>query len=165
MKKSFLISTVIVSFLLVYSASLSQTAANFSGTWTLDTAKCDPGPGGYIMDKDQILRITQNKGSITFAKTYPSSKFTSTTKHLFDGKEKVQKNDYRTDKTSLQWSTDNKVLTISTITTAQTKNGPDDFLVADSYKLSDDGRTLINEVYSQNKQLGKRTTVMVYNKK
>lgn len=165
MIKSILTSALLFSITLISPKVCAQPAANFSGTWTLDTAKCDPGPGGYIMDPDQILRVTQNSASIIFARTYPSSKFTSTDKFFFDGKVRIQKKDYGTDKISLQWSTDKKVLTITTITTADTKAGPDDFLLADSWKLSDDGRTLINESYSQNKQTGKRTFLMVYNKK
>jgi hypothetical protein len=167
MNKSILISTFIVSFALMSSASLAQPTANFSGTWAFDTTKSDRGPGGYFLQADQILRITQNSASITFAKTVPisSGNFTSTDKYFFDGKTRTQKKDYGTDKISLQWSADKKVLTITTITTAETKNGPDDFLVAESWKLSDDGRTLMNESYSQSKQLGKTTIVTVYKKK
>jgi hypothetical protein len=165
MTKSILTFALLFTFTLLSPQLLAQAVANFSGTWTFDTTKSDAGPGGSFTDRDQILRITQNSASITFARTYPSSKFTATNKFLFDGKVRVQKKDYGTDKISLQWSVDKKVLTITTITTAETKNGPDDFLVAESYKLSDNGRTLINESYSQSKQLGKTTIVMVYNKK
>lgn len=165
MIKSILTFALLFSIVLISPEVLAQPVANFSGTWTLDTAKCDPGPGGYIMDPDQILHITQNSASITFARTYPSSNFTATNKFFFDGKVRIQKKDYGTDKISLQWSADKNILTITTITTAKTKAGLDDFLIAESWKLSDGGRTLINESNSQNKQMGKRTYLMVYNRK
>ena len=166
MTKSILPSALVFFAILISSGLSAQSVANFSGTWTIDTTKSDPGPGGYFMDKDQILKITQSAGSITFIRIYPSSgNFTTNYKYFFDGKVRTQKKDYGTDKISVKWSDDKKVLTITTITTAETKIGLDDFLGIEAWKLSDDPRTLINESSTQNKQTGKTAMVTVYKKK
>ena len=166
MTKSHFPSALLV-FLIVISPELqAQSVTNFSGTWTVDTAKSQPGPGGQFMDADKILRITQNAASITFATTYPSSgNFVATYKYSLDGKVRTQKRDIGTEKISSQWSADNKVLTITTVTTTETKNGPDDSVGKESYRLSDDRRTLINESSLESKQLAKITIVTVYNKR
>ena len=118
------------------------------------------------MDKDRIMKITQSAASITFATTYPSSgNFLVTHKFLFDGKEKTEKTDYNVTRTTVNWSADKKVLTIKTITTTDTKSGPEDFLVSDSWKLAEDARSLVNETFSESKQLGRATYVMTYRKK
>ncbi len=162
-----ILSSALILLTAIQSPKLTaQTADNFSGTWTIDTSKSTPGPGGQFMDADQILRITQNSGSITFKRTYPSSgNFVTTYKYLFDGKVKVDKRDIGTIKTSVAWSDDKKVLTVSTVTTAETKDGPADFLTTDTWRLSDDGRALLNKSVSESQQLGRDSVLTVYRKK
>ncbi len=159
-------STVLILLFLLVPQLRGQTVANFSGTWTLDTTKTSPGPGGVIMDADRVLRVTQNAKSITFATTYPGSgNFVSTYKYLFDGKVVTKKSDVGLEKTSVGWSADKSILTITKTLTAQTKDGPAEFVEKESYRLEDNGRTLMNEASSESKLTGKHTFVTAFKKK
>ncbi len=115
------------------------------------------------MDADQILRISQNASSITFNRAYPSSgNFKTTYKFLFDGKVKVETRDVGKIKTSVAWSADKKVLAITTVTTADTKDGPADFVTTDTWRFSDNGKNLIKKALSESKPLGRDSVLTVY---
>ncbi len=162
--KSFLILSLILN-----SSSLSaQSPTNFSGKWAFDKSRSNPGQGGLFLDGDRILEITQNSTSIIFAETLireGDEDIKNVDTFNFDGKEKIVKGDFGTTKNTLKWSEDKKILTVTTIMTTVSKGISEDYLVADSYKLSNDGRTLTIESYSKNRATGERTITMVYNKK
>ncbi len=162
-----IVSLITFLFATGYCPKLTaQSFPNFSGTWIIDTAKSTPGPGGHFMDADQILHISQNRASITFSRTYPSSgNFKTTYKFLFDGKVKVETRDVGKIKTSVAWSADKNVLAITTVTTADTKDGPTDFVMTDSWRFSDDGKNLINKALSESKPLGRDSVLTVYKHK
>jgi ankyrin repeat protein len=160
--------SLIILILLTSSTLRAQTPTNFSGKWALDKTKSKLDQASSFMEGDEILEITQNSASITFVKTLiqkGSDDFISTETYMLDGKETIVKDDMGTTKKTVKWSDDKKILTITTIMTIISNSVSKDFLVADSYKLSDNGLTLTIQSYSKNLATGERTDNFVYNKK
>jgi hypothetical protein len=58
-----------------------------------------------------------------------------------------------------------KNLTTNMITTVTLDDVAQDFLVANTYKLSDEGKTLVNEEFRKSKLNGEKTIKKVYKKK
>jgi hypothetical protein len=162
------VSTIFM-FLLSSFALQAQTPTNFSGKWQFDKTKSTLDKVEPDYDGTIILEITQNSETITLGEIYlhpdrPEWK-TATESYKLDGKEQIRKSEIVSNKNSAKWSDDKKVLTI-TNTDTQTLNGVlQDFLVADSYQLSDDGQTLTIERYRKNPVTGETKTKKVYFKK
>lgn len=170
-KRNNLIRTLALAvlFSLVTSLVGAQTPTSYSGKWEFDKAKSKLFKPDVSFDGTVIMKIVQTSTTITFGETYiqPGSPdwSTSTDSYNLDGKEYIKKDDIGTSKKSAKWSQDKKILLITNSDT-QTLNGvPSDFLMADSYKLSDDGLTLTIERYRKNKVTGETTSKLVYHKK
>ena len=58
-----------------------------------------------------------------------------------------------------------KPLTLSFSVTYTEEGAIKEMLIAESYKLSDDGKTLTIETYSKNEVTGESKTISLYNKK
>jgi hypothetical protein len=137
---------------------------NFTGKWTFDLSKSNLGEAAQYWSGEEILDIIQDASSIKIIKTsiIPGSENISKTDvYKFDGKELILKEDFGTTKRKISWSEDGKVLIINTLTSTSTR----DYLVIDSYNLSQDVKTLTITNYSKNSATGESTLKMVYNRK
>ena len=65
----------------------------------------------------------------------------------------------------VEWSPDKKILTTRLIMTDSIDGVAQDFLTANTYKLSDDGKTLIIEEFHKSKLNGEETIKNVYKKR
>ena len=115
------------------------------------------------------MRITQSASTIAFSEVYKkqgSADFkTAPDTYSLDGKEKVKKDETGISRKSTKWSQDKKVLTITNHDTPSLEGVAQDFLIVDSYKLSDDGRTLMLERYYKNPVYGEARVKKLYSKK
>ena len=159
--------SLILIFLLAGSDLKAQTTTDFSGKWKFDLKKSNLGEGTQYWVGDEILDITQNSSSVTVARILlrsGSEDFKSTETFILDGKEKITKEDFGTSRITAKWSEDKKSFTVTNLATTVFNGVSKDYLVADTYKLSDKGITLTIESYSKNDSTGERTTTMVYNR-
>ena len=161
--------SLILMFLLFSMTLIAQTPRNFSGKWQFDKTKSILDKVEPNYDGTVVLEINQNSTTITFSEIYirsgsPDWK-TAADSYKLDGKEHVRKYNVGTNKNSVKWSKDKKILTITNIDTQTLDGVTQEFLVTDSYKLSDDGKTLTIERYRKNPITGEIKAKKVYLKK
>ena len=162
--KSVKLSLFILLFFTFSPILFSQNMTNFTGKWTFDLSKSDLGEGAQYWSGEEILDIIQDKSSIKIIKTsiIPGSEsISSTYVYKFDGKELILKEDFGTTKKNISWSEDGKILNINTLTSTSTR----EYVIIDSYSISQDGNSLTITNYSKNSATGERTLKMVYNRK
>ena len=161
--------SLILMFLLSSVALKAQTPTNFSGKWEFDKTKSSSETDISKYDGTVIRQITQNSSTIAYRDIYTQkgSNNWETSDELFnlDGKEQIKKWDSSTSKKSAIWSQDKKSLTLSYKETYVEEGVSKDLLIAESYKLSDDGKTLTIETYSKDVVRGEIKTKSVYHKK
>lgn len=162
--KSVKLSLFILFFFTFSPILFSQNLTNFTGKWTFDLSKSDLGEGAQYWSGEEILDIIQDKSSIKIIKTAQipgSESISSTDVYKFDGKELILKEDFGTTKKKISWSEDNKILIINTLTQSSTR----EYIIIDSYSISQDGNNLTITNYSKNSATGERTLKMVYNRR
>ena len=175
MKKACLLFAVILCLVVVVFA-----AADFSGTWVLDTAKSDPvqmgrggaggpgggaggpgggagGPGGGAGGGSQEMTIKMSSTEMTISRAAASG--TNETKYVLDGKESTTTTRGGELKYKAVW--DGGTLTISGTRTSQ-RGGESP--MKEVYSLSADGKVL-TVASTRSGQQGETTTKRVYNKK
>jgi hypothetical protein len=161
--------SLILSILFFASILNGQSPAKFSGTWEFDKLASSPDLIESKYDGTVIRQITQNPSTISFKDTWKKEGnpdfTTSAETYTLDGKERIKKDDIGTRKNSARWSEDKKVLTITNCDTQKLKGKLQDFLVTESYRLSENGQTVIIERYSKNPVTGETTAKKVYHKK
>jgi hypothetical protein len=169
--KHFAIILSIFSLFLISSLNLkAQTPANFSGKWEFDKARSDKDEtGDASFDGTIILEIKQNSTIITSSGTFilPGKKAIVMPADTFfvDGKVTTDNGGTGPAKKSAKWTTDKKILTTSYLMTDAVDGVAQDFLTAFTYKLSDEGKTLIIEEFHKSKLNGEQTIKKVYKKK
>jgi len=159
--------SMILPMFLFATVLIAQTPTNFSGKWAFNKTKSNLGEGASFLDGDEILVINQDAALMITEHTLirkGSDNFVSTDTCRLDGKETIEKSDMGTTKKTAKWSTDKKILTISTIMTFDPDVSTAEYRVDESYKLSDDRKTLTIESFSKN-PTGERKTILIYNKK
>jgi hypothetical protein len=161
--------SIILMLLLSSMALKAQNPTDFSGKWQFDKIKSIPDQIEPDYEGTIIMEITQDAATITFGETYihpdrPDWK-TAIESYNLDGKEQTTKSNVGSNKHSAKWSQDNKVLTITNLDKQKLKGVLQDFLVTDSYYLSDDGKTLTIERYRKNPVTGETNAKKVYLKK
>lgn len=158
-------------FLLILMSATTlraQTPTDYSGKWAFDLANSNLGEGAKYWVGEEVLDITQDSFSLKIAKTFiraGSADLKNAATYTLDGMEKITKEDFGTTTMSAKWSADNKMVTVSTLITTTGSGITKDYLVTDTYKLSDNSQTLIIESYSKNDATGERTLTLVYHKK
>lgn len=163
-------ASLISLFLLSSLALKAQTPAVFSGRWEFDKASSDKDEtGDASFDGIIILEINQNSTLITFSNTYllPGKKeFVMKPDSFFvDGRVTTDNSGTGPAKKFVKWSQDKKSLTTSMIMTDSVDGIAQDFLTADTYKLSDDRKMLVIEEFYKSKLNGEKTIKKVYKKK
>jgi hypothetical protein len=147
----------------------AQAPVDFSGTWEFDKAASSPGTVHATFEGAVMRKITQSASKFTYRDTYvrSGSDDWSTTDEVFnlDGKEQIKKDGANSRKKSALWSADKKTLTLTYKETYMEKGVAKELLAADSYKLSDEGKTLTIETFSKNQVTGETKTASVFRKK
>lgn len=163
-------ASLISLFLLLFLGAKAQTPTNFSGKWEFDKVNSDKEEtGDASFDGTIILEINQNSDIITFTNSFimPGQNpfVMPPDKYFMDGR--VTQDNSGTDpaKKFVKWSTDRKSLNVNLIMTVTIDGVAQDFITVDTYKLSDDGKTLVVENLRKSKLNGEKTVKKVYNKK
>jgi hypothetical protein len=161
--------SLLLLVLLSSAALRAQTPTNYSGRWEFDKTKSSPGTVHANYPGTVTRHITQNASVLTYRDIYvqPGSKDwkTADESYKLDGKEQIKKDGTTTRKKSAQWSQDKKSLTLTYAETYIERGVAKELLVAESYKLSDDGKTLTIDTFSKNQVTGETKTNSVYSKK
>jgi hypothetical protein len=162
--------SLISLFLLSFITLDAQTPTNFSGKWEFDKVQSDKEEtGDASFDGAIILEIKQNSSLISFANTFilPSKKSVIMQPDSFfiDGRVTTDNSGTGPAKKFVKWSQDKKILTTSSIMTDSIDGVAQDFLTANTYKLSDDEKTLVIEEFHKSKLNGEKTIKKVYKRK
>jgi hypothetical protein len=161
--------SLLLLVLLSSAALRAQTPTNYSGRWEFDKTKSSPGTVHANYPGTVTRQITQNASVLTYRDVYvqSGSKDWKTADESFklDGKEQIKKDGTTMRKKSSQWSQDKKILTLTYAEIYVDKGVTKELLVAESYKLSDDGKTLTIDTFSKNQVTGETKTNSVYSKK
>jgi hypothetical protein len=157
-------------FLLSSATLKSQTPINFSGKWTYDKTKSTPGTNNAEYNGTLVRQITQTASTISYRDIYTQNGTNdyTTSDDVFnlDGKEEIDKSDPNSILTkSVIWSQDHKSFTLSYKTTYIDEGVTKEFIIKETYKLSDDGKTLTIETFSKDAVRGEIKTTNVYHKK
>jgi hypothetical protein len=170
-KHNAIVTKILVSLFLLASLTLNgQTPTNFSGKWEFDKARSDKEEAEDASFNGTILlEIKQNSETISFSITYllPGNKVFTNPPVIFLVNGKVTADNSGSDpaRKFVKWSQDKKILTTNFLMTATIDGVAQDFLTADTYKLSDDGKTLVIEELNKSKLNGEKTIKKVYKKK
>lgn len=161
--------SLIFIFLLTSMTLIAQNPTNFAGKWQFDKLNSIPDQIEPDYDGTIIMEITQNATTISFDEIYIHTGRddwkTATETYKLDGKEQITNSSVGTNKKSAKWSPDKKILTIKNLDKQKLKGVLQDFLVTDTYQLSDDGKTLTIERYRNNPVTGESNAKKVYLKK
>jgi len=162
--------SAIFLFLLSSLNLMSQTQTNFSGKWEFDKAASDKDKtGDASFNGTIILEIKQSSSTITFTSTYfipgKAGIAMQPDSYFLDGKVTTDNSGTGPAKKSAKWSQDNKSLTTSLIMTDSIDGVAQEFLTANTYKLSDDKKTLYIEELNKSKLNGEIKVKKVYKKK
>jgi hypothetical protein len=150
-----------ISLLTIISSDLyGQTPTDFSGKWVFDISKSKPGADGSFGSSDITHIITQNPSSITITEILGEQDYSIIDIFPLNGEATIEIQGSRKINRSAAWTTDKKILILTTIMTIE----GNDYRLDDTYKLSDNGLTLT--VQSVSKDInGENTVIWVYNKK
>lgn len=166
-----MIKTIFISLFIISSLALNaQTPTNFSGKWEFDKSRSDKDDrGDASFNGVIIMEIKQDAESFSFTNTFilpgKDGRTYRPQTYLLDGT--VTKDDTGTDPAIKfsEWSQDKKILTTKIVMTATIDGEAQDFLTANTYNLSDDGKTLFVQEFRKSKLNGERTIRKVYIKK
>jgi len=177
MKRNILLAAAVMLFAMAISAS-AQKASDFSGTWTLDTAKSQPADAAV---ESQTLVVTQTAAELKYERTTVRKADAdqgrggrgmmgggnATASFSLDGKETVTEQEGRMGKIPVT----NKAAVAGDgsvkLSSTRTFNGPQgemSFTVNETWKLSADGKTLTIE-RETNSPRGASTSTSSYTKK
>ena len=166
-----IISASLISMFLLSSATLkAQTPINFSGKWTYDKAKSTPGTNNAEYNGTLARQITQTASTIAYRDIYTQNGTNdyTTSDDVFnlDGKEEIDKSDPNSILSkSVIWSQDRKSLTLSYKSTYIEEGVSKEFIINETYKLSDEGKTLTIEMKTKDAIRGEINTINIYHKK
>jgi hypothetical protein len=160
----------LISMFLLFSMTVkAQIPINFSGKWEFDKAKSSPDLLDSNFDGIVTRQITQTASTIAYHDIYvkKGSNDWATLDEIFnlDGKEQVKKDNSGTLKKSAKWSQDTNVLTLIILLTYTEEGVSKETQISESYKLSDEGKTLTIESYSKDQVTGETKKKAVYHKK
>jgi len=166
-----IIRTLFISLFITFSMALkAQTPTNFSGRWEFDKVNSDKDDrGDASFNGTIILEIKQNSDTITFSNTFflpgKAGKTLSPDSFLTNGKVVPDGSGIDPAKKFVKWSQDKKILTTNYIMTATIDGVAQDFLTAKTYKLGENGKTLVVDELNKSKLNGEKTIKKIYLKK
>jgi hypothetical protein len=156
--------------MLVSLSTNAQAPANFSGKWEFDKNLSDKGEtGDASFNGTIIMEINQVPATITFINTYfrPGKEpyVMKPYSYFVDGRVTEDNSGTGPAKKFVKWSDDRKKLTASVVMTDSIDGVAQEFLTANTYRLSDDGQTLTVEEFHKSVLNGEKTVKKVYKKK
>jgi hypothetical protein len=166
-----IIKTLLISLLIISSLALeAQTPTNFSGRWEFDKTNSDKDErGDASFNGTIILEIKHSSDTISFTNTFflPGKDGRTLRPDKFLANEKVTQDNSGSDpaKKFVKWSQDRKVLTTNYIMTATIDGVAQDFVTAKTYKISEDGKSLVVVEFNKSKLNGEKTVKKTYKKK
>jgi hypothetical protein len=166
-----IVKAIFISLFIISSLALkAQTPTNFSGRWEFDRANSDKDErGDASFDGTIILEIKQNSDTITFSNTFflpgKAGKTLRPDSYLTNGLETPDESGIDPAKKFVKWSPDKKILTTNYVMTATIDGVAQDFLTSKTYKLGEDGKTLVVDEFKKSKLNGEKTIKKVYLKK
>ncbi|HUU26960.1 MAG TPA: hypothetical protein VM123_04040 [archaeon] len=161
---------LLTSAIFLFSASLlnaQKSPINFSGKWTLNAEKSDPGEssgrrrGGMPASK---MNVEQKDNKLTvedFRTNRDGEEVSTVSTYTLDGKECKNESSNRTSVSTASWSEDKKSLTISSAI-AISRGGQEFNMKSTEIWSLTEGILTIKATRSS--QMGERTTTAVYNK-
>jgi hypothetical protein len=169
-RENLLITSALMALLFLFSTNslYAQKPIDFSGNWEFDKIQSTPGQTASNYDGIVIRKIIQTSSTLTYSviyiKTGNDDWETAPVEYNLDGIETSENFSMGIIKKCAKWAEDKKSITITYID-ARPKNGvSEEFLIAETLKLSDDGQTLTIETYSKNPVQGEKTTLSKYHK-
>ena len=165
------VKTIFIFLFIISSLALkAQIPTNFSGRWEFDKAKSDKEErGDASFDGTIILEIKQNSDTITFSNTFflpgKAGKTLRPDSYLTNGTVTADESGIDPAKKFVKWSPDKKIITTNYVMTATIDGVAQDFLTAKTYKLGEDGKTLVVDEFNKSKLTGEKTIKKVYFKK
>lgn len=160
---------VLLLLVTIFSVTAAIVKVDFSGDWTLDTAKSNMGEGQRGgRGAAQKLKVTQAAdGMLTIVRTSNgmNGEVTTTDKLTADGKESASTGGMEgsTRKASLTWAGDKNTANISAATVMNFNGQSFENSIKEVWTLSADGKTLtINSESTSQRGVTKLT--LVYNK-
>lgn len=166
-----IIKSIFISLFIISSMALkAQTTTNFSGRWEFDKANSDKDKtGDASFNGTIILEIKQNSDTITFSNTFflPGKNGVNIRPDSFLTNGTVTPDVTGIDpaKKFVKWSQDKKTLTTNYVMTADIDGVAQDFITAKTYKLGEDGKTLVVVELNKSKLNGEKTIRKIYKKK
>ncbi|QQS52165.1 MAG: hypothetical protein IPM71_05375 [Bacteroidota bacterium] len=156
--------------ILLSSISLkSQTPKDFSGKWEFDKTKSTPGQIASNYEGVVIRTITQTTSTLTYSEIYTKSDnadwATEPEVYNLDGKETSEKFSLGIIKKTAKWTDDFQSITLTYIDERIKDGVSEQFLNAETLKVSDDGQTLTIKTYSKNPVQGETTSLSIYHKR
>jgi hypothetical protein len=170
-RKDEIIKILLISLLTISSLSFNaQAQTNFAGKWEFDKNSSDKeSTGDASFNGTIILEIKQTPDTISFTNTFfmPGREGISLTPDKFPANGKEVQDNSGTDpaRKFIKWSPDKKVLTTSYIMTAKIDGVAQDFITTMTYKISEDGKTLLVSEFNKSKLNGEKTVKKVYKRK
>ena len=166
---SILLGTLV---LISFSADMNAQKPDFSGSWTFNESKSELGQpaggggGGRTFGAGGSLAIKQDANNLTVDRVVSrqGEQRTMTSKYTLDGKESVNTTNRGSGRSVAKWSSDNKLLSISTTSTFEMNGQKREFKSEEVWTLADGGKSLIINS-TRSTQQGERKTKMVYDKK
>ncbi|MFN8257554.1 MAG: hypothetical protein U0W24_17800 [Bacteroidales bacterium] len=151
------------------NASNLVAQPNLSGNWEFDKTQSSGELDELTYDGTVIMHISQKLSALTVGETWKNKDNppfnTADDNYTLDGKEQILKTDFGTSKKLAKWSADKKTLIITNTEIQKLNDQMQEFLVQDTYSLSDDKKTLVIERYMKNPVTGETKSKKVYRKK
>ncbi len=159
-------------FLMAFSLNIEAQKPNFSGTWSFNQQKSELGqPSGQGGQRPfgmgGTLTIKQAGNTLTVQRETSRQGETRTfsSNYTLDGKESANTSGRGSSKSTAVWSSDNKSLTITTISTFEFDNQRRESKSVEVWTLADGGKSLVINTTRSMQQGGERKTKLVYDKK
>jgi hypothetical protein len=161
--KNYRIFSILAFLLFVTLVARGQT--NFTGTWALNEAKCTFPENGFRMSSPAVT-ITQDANSFSIEKTLVTrngEEIKISEKYTLDGKESINPMFNSQKRSTAAWSTDKKVLTVSSVMVMEFNGVSNEIKQVDIYKLTADNVLSLDT--QSTSSMGEFKSGLVYDKK
>lgn len=160
---------IVLSILLVFFlVTVSRAQLNLSGSWEFDKAHSSPETDFSKYEGKVVRTITQTASTITYKDTYThagSPDWSTTDEQFALDKEKIEKHGKDEVKKFTRWSADKKSLTLTYQNKYYQEGVAKEMVIAETYTLSDNGKTLVINRSFKNPVTGEMKTVSTFKKR
>lgn len=156
-------SILLTAFALLSTLTFGQV--NFSGSWILNESKSKFSDSRFRMASNK-LTITQDASAFSIERTFVTrdgEERKTTEKYTLDGRESLNPMFNSQKKSVAIWSSDKKVLTVSSSMTFEFNGETSELKSVENYSLSEDGKSMTIDTQSTSSR-GERKYTAVYDK-